>query len=213
MTDVARRSHGSYAIGAESSSARFRRGSSNVGHPIPDNRDMRNSRQQSGHIVSTQQSSQNATTGDCNISSVYTMRVAVQPPNHIQIGQAIFPGFSVHIHFRDGFRDADDDYDIQRLLAVVSLVTASDSSPPVPMPRQMLSGQRLVDSVQSTSEIDTDSEESIAGTVTFPGLIVRQRGRYRLRTTLLRLLGPESYVAGGGAENLQAVDSDIIVVS
>lgn len=106
--------------------------------------------------------------------------------------------------------------DTTRLMGVVSLVADSRSGERVPAECGTLSGQKMFDSLH---EVPEEIAESLArsqpcrlalGYFSFPALLIRQPGAYRLRITLIKMGGSGS-TAGGGSSIL-AIDSDTIRV-
>jgi hypothetical protein len=106
--------------------------------------------------------------------------------------------------------------DITRLFAVASLVKDTRSGERVPVESGMLTGQKLFDSVH---EIPEEHVETMArsqptrvalGYFTFSGLLIRQAGSFRIRTTLIQM--PVSGSSQQGATTILAVDSEPIKV-
>ncbi|KAF2213789.1 hypothetical protein CERZMDRAFT_26896, partial [Cercospora zeae-maydis SCOH1-5] len=104
--------------------------------------------------------------------------------------------------------------DTSRLMGVVSLVAESRSGACVPVECGTLTGQKMFDSVH---ECSSDIAESLArsqpsrlalGYLTFPQLLIRQPGSYRLRVTLIKMGGS----ASSGGSTVLATDSESIRV-
>ncbi|PIA94892.1 hypothetical protein CB0940_07974 [Cercospora beticola] len=104
--------------------------------------------------------------------------------------------------------------DTSRLMGVVSLVADSRSGGRVPVECGTLTGQKMFDSVH---ECSNDIAESLArsqpsrlalGYLTFPQLLIRQPGSYRLRVTLIKMGGSGS----SGGSTVLATDSETIKV-
>jgi hypothetical protein len=103
--------------------------------------------------------------------------------------------------------------DTSLLIALVSLVADTRNGERVPVEAGLLTGQKLFDSVHPIPEEYVEDMKRndpcrvALGYFTFPGLLVRQSGTYRLRTSLLQI--PTS---GGGGSTLMSVDSTPIKV-
>ena len=106
--------------------------------------------------------------------------------------------------------------DITRLFAAVSLVADTRSGERVPVEAGLLGGQKSFDSVH---EIPEEHVETMArsqpcrvalGYFTFSGLVIRQAGSYRIRTTLIQM--PASGSSQQGATSILSVDSESIKV-
>jgi len=107
-----------------------------------------------------------------------------------------------------------DDIDTSRLFAVVSLVADNRYAERVPLENGVMTGQKMFDSVHA---IPDECAERLAhnqpcrlvlGYFSFPGLLIRQSGSYRIRTTLVKM----SSDGAGGASSILNVDSDVVKV-
>jgi hypothetical protein len=102
-------------------------------------------------------------------------------------------------------------YDTSGLFAVTSLVADTRSGELLSLEPGLLCGQKSLDSVHPMPEHCTSSLARnypcrvVLGYFSFPGLVIRQAGTYRIRTTLVKM-------GEAGATSLAAVDSDPIKV-
>lgn len=106
--------------------------------------------------------------------------------------------------------------DTSRLLAVVSLVTDTRSGERTAIECGTLTGQKMFDSVHPMPE---ECVPSLArsqpcrlalGYFSFPGLLIRQPGSYRLRISLIKMGASDSSSSGG--TTISTVDSEAIRV-
>lgn len=106
--------------------------------------------------------------------------------------------------------------DTSRLLAVVSLVADTRSGDRTAIECGTLTGQKMFDSVHPIPE---ECVPSLArsqpcrlalGYFSFPGLLIRQPGTYRLRISLIKMGASDSSSSGG--QTIATVDSEAIRV-
>lgn len=106
--------------------------------------------------------------------------------------------------------------DTSRLLAVVSLVADTRSGERTAVECGTLTGQKMFDSVHPIPE---ECVPSLArsqpcrlalGYFSFPGLLIRQPGSYRLRISLIKMGASDSSSSGGST--ISTVDSEAIRV-
>jgi hypothetical protein len=145
----------------------------------------------------------------------WELDVIGQPRKVVPLGVEMSVMASLRFPSADLAIDASN-VDITRLLAVASLVSDTRSGERVPLESGLLTGQKLFDSVH---EIPEQHVEAMArsqpcrvalGYFTFPGLLIRQAGSYRLRTTLIQMSGSGS--SQQDATTLLSVDSEPIKV-
>ncbi|KAK3676942.1 hypothetical protein LTR78_003147 [Recurvomyces mirabilis] len=104
--------------------------------------------------------------------------------------------------------------DTSSLFAVASLVADNRSGERVPLEAGMMTGQKMFDSVHSIPEECADRLANnepcrlVLGYVSFPDMLIRQSGTYRLRITLIKM----SAAGSGGGSSILAVDSDPVKV-
>lgn len=105
--------------------------------------------------------------------------------------------------------------DTSRLMAVVSLVADTRSGERMPLENGTLTGQKMFDSVHPIPESVADSLARsqpcrlALGYFSFPSLLIRQTGTYRLRITLIKMSGSS---ASSGGTSIATADSDSIKV-
>lgn len=106
--------------------------------------------------------------------------------------------------------------DTSRLVAVASLVADTRSGERVLVESGLLTGQKLFDSVHDIPQEHIETIERnqpcrvVLGYFTFPGLMIRQAGVYRIRTTLFQMPGSGNPQQGGTA--VLAIDSEPVKV-
>ncbi|KAK4561407.1 hypothetical protein LTR86_004724 [Recurvomyces mirabilis] len=104
--------------------------------------------------------------------------------------------------------------DTSSLFAVASLVADNRSGERVPLEAGVMTGQKMFDSVHSIPEECADRLANnepcrlVLGYVSFPEMLIRQSGTYRLRITLIKT----SAAGNGGGSSLLAVDSEPVKV-
>ncbi|KAK5170580.1 uncharacterized protein LTR77_005168 [Saxophila tyrrhenica] len=97
------------------------------------------------------------------------------------------------------------------LFALTSLVSDSSNGERVPQEPNALCGMKTLDSIHPIPEHVVDNLarnyplRQALGYFSFPGMVIRQAGTYRIRTTLVRM-------GEAGANSLLAVDSEPIKV-
>lgn len=106
--------------------------------------------------------------------------------------------------------------DTSRLLAVVSLVSDTSIGERTAIECGTLTGQKMFDSVHPIPEECVPSlarsqpSRLALGYFSFPGLLIRQPGSYRLRISLIKMGSSESSNSGGST--ISTVDSEAIRV-
>lgn len=147
----------------------------------------------------------------------FEISVLGQPSRNIAFGQTV--EMSVMVCLRCPSPEMAANYrniDTSRLMGLVSLVADSRSGERVPVEYGTLTGQKMFDSIH---EMPHHLEESLSrnqpcrlvlGYFTFPSLLIRQPGFFRLRVTLLKMGGSGSTTGGGSS--IAAADSDSIKV-
>jgi hypothetical protein len=144
--------------------------------------------------------------------SNYAMDILVQPPRSAIAGRSLTPAVTVRL--RSLREDLDrDDLDVAHLLAVASLTAESEGTPDEQLQRA-LAGRRF-DSVHPFTAEDANNYESAGiGFMSFPDLVIREQGTYRIRITLIRVrngAGDSSPVPVGGS-SVQVIDSDPVTI-
>ena len=138
-----------------------------------------------------------------------------QPARGIQLGMPVETSVMISLRMPAADRViSTNNIDTSSLFALTSLVADTNNGERMPLEPGSLSGQKMFDSVHPIPEqcADTlarnDPCRLALGYFSFPGLLIRQAGTYRLRTTLVKMGG----TAEAGATSLVAVDSEPISV-
>jgi hypothetical protein len=144
----------------------------------------------------------------------YELDVIGQPPKGVALGIPVETSVMLSLRLSSPNGAVGTEIDTSRLFAVTSLVADSRSGERLPLESGIMTGQKMFDSVHS---IPDECAERLAsnepcrlalGYFSFPGLLIRQSGTYRIRTTLIRM--NSSGTAGGSS--IVAVDSEPIKV-
>ena len=142
----------------------------------------------------------------------FILDIVCQPPAIIQLGAPIQVDLLTSIGLPSyNVVNGADDIDVSSLFAVVSLVADSRSRERMPLEAGYLTGQKLFDSVHAIPHDCLDLRppdqacRALLGYLSFPYLIIRQAGTYRLRITLLQM-------SGAAATSLLCIDSELIRV-
>ncbi|GAB7359804.1 hypothetical protein MBLNU230_g6973t1 [Neophaeotheca triangularis] len=146
----------------------------------------------------------------------FVMDIIEPPPRSIALGTAIDTSAMISILLPSpDTQPASSTIDTSRLLAVASLVADTRSGDRIPIEAGNLTGQKMFDSIHA---IPAECASPLArshpcrlalGYFSFPALLIRQAGSYRVRVTLIKMGGPGT---SSGASSLVAVDSDPIRV-
>ncbi|OCK85585.1 hypothetical protein K432DRAFT_256646, partial [Lepidopterella palustris CBS 459.81] len=146
----------------------------------------------------------------------YAMDVIVQPPSTVRLGIVLQPPVTVRLRSPPGDPASDADIaETTNLLAVATLTADSinDSTNPGDL-SALLAGRRF-DSIHPYPEDDEGPADARGvGYVSFPDLVIRQEGTYRIRVTLIRIrasVSGESVAAAGGS-SVQVVESETVTV-
>ena len=137
----------------------------------------------------------------------FELDVIEQPVRGIQLGMSVEASVMISLRLPSSGRVSTGcDVDTSQLLAVTSLVADSRDGELVPMEAGTLTGQKQYDSVHP---LPSDCAEDLArsqphrialGYFSFPGLLIRQSGTYRIRTTLFKM-------GDNGASSILSTDS------
>ena len=140
------------------------------------------------------------------------LTVVGQPLRGIQLGVAVNASVVVSLRTPSTEQRVDPDrVDTSRFFGVTSLVYERSDGERMTMEAGSLTGNKTYDSV---NDMPTDSMRTferinpnlvVLGYFSFSGLVIRQAGTFRIRTTLARM-GAE------GASSLMAVDSEPVKV-
>jgi hypothetical protein len=133
----------------------------------------------------------------------------IRPPTEVQAGSPISPAVTLQVHtVRPRPDAAAPDRTLYRYFAVVSLLQYYDDGEIDHAPSGTLSGIQLVDSIHTPDHSTmTHNSPEILGYVSFPNLVIRSPGTFRLRASLMKV------GASGGSKFLHSEDSGLIVVS
>jgi hypothetical protein len=189
-----------------------------------DDREAKRTRRTSGHKSPSKsesghrrKSSNSQSSMKSSVRPKWELDVIGQPHKVVPLGMEVETSVMASLRFPTADQAIDGgNVDITRLLAVASLVADTRGGERVPVESGMLTGQKLFDSVH---EIPEEHVETMArtqpcrialGYFTFPGLLIRQAGSFRLRITLLQM--PVSGSSQAGATTILSVDSEPIKV-
>lgn len=214
-------SHGPRAVDAGQARGASRRHHKDT---IAEDRDAKRTPRGSSHKSSSKsESSHKRKSSNSQSSSKVSARpkweldVIGQPHRVIPLGMEVEASVMVSLRFPTvDLANEGANVDTSRLVAVTSLVADTRSGDRVPVESSLLAGQKLFDSVHEIPQEHVETMERnqpcrvILGYFTFSGLVIRQAGTYRLRTTLLQMTGSGASQQGGTA--LLAIDSESIKV-
>ncbi|TKA25338.1 hypothetical protein B0A50_06242 [Salinomyces thailandicus] len=145
----------------------------------------------------------------------FELDVIGQPPRGVALGLPVETSVMISLKLPEPDQSVDaDSVDTSRLFAVASLVADGRSGERVPLEAGIMTGQKMFDSVHAIPDECADRLASnqpsrlVLGYFSFPGLLIRQSGTYRIRTTLIKTSssGPD------GGSSIVAVDSEPIKV-
>lgn len=138
-----------------------------------------------------------------------------QPPGGVALGMPVETSVMISLRLPSPDRTISaDSIETSRLFAVASLVADNRSGDRVPLEAGIMTGQKMFDSVHS---IPDECAEQLAnnrpcrlvlGYFSFPDLLIRQSGTYRIRTTLIKTASS----GDGGASSIINVDSETFKV-
>ena len=133
----------------------------------------------------------------------YELDVIGQPSKAIPLGVDVETSVMVSLRFPSADRAANaSNIDTSQLFAVASLMTESRTEGWVPVEAGLLTGQALFDSVHPIPEEHVERMACMQpsrvtlGYFTFSGLLIRQSGTYRIRTSLIQMPAPGSTTGG-----------------
>ena len=145
----------------------------------------------------------------------FELDVIGQPTRAIVFGQTVETSVMVSLRCSSPEMVARyQDMDTSRLMGVVSLVSDSRSGERTPVECGTLTGQKMFDSVHECPDHITESLARsqpcrvALGYLTFPQLLIRQPGSYRLRVTLIKMGSSGS----SGGSTVLATDSESVRV-
>ncbi|KAI7258773.1 hypothetical protein KC335_g12094 [Hortaea werneckii] len=213
-------SHGPRAVDAGSCRSDKGRGSGRR-HKDSDDKDKHRSKRESSQRSPKKDSSHRrkhsstSTSESCADRPQFELDVIGQPPRGVVLGLTVECSVMISLRLPTPDRTITaDDIDTSRLFAVASLVADSRGGERVPLEAGIMTGQKMFDSVHS---IPDECAERIAsnqpcrlvlGYFSFPGLLIRQSGTYRIRTTLIKT----NEASQGGGSSIVAVDSEPVKI-
>lgn len=133
----------------------------------------------------------------------------VRPPNEVQVGSSISPAVTLQVRtVRRGPSAAVSDRSLHNYFAVVSLLQLYDDGDVDHASPGVLTGMQLADTIHAPDHATfTLQSPDILGYVSFPHLVIRTPGTFRLRTSLMKVSSSD------GSKFLHSVDSGLIVVT
>lgn len=144
----------------------------------------------------------------------FELHVIGQPKKDIALGAPVETSVMISMRLpTPNLNTNASSIDTSKLFAVTSLVADSRSGDRMPLEAGLLTGQKMFDSVHSMPDECAERLASrepcrlVLGYFTFPDLVIRQPGSYRIRTTLIKM-----NCTGGMGTSIVAVDSDPIKV-
>lgn len=214
-------SHGPRAVDAGTTRGSSRR---QLKDTTGEDRDSKRTHRSSGHKSSSKSESSHRRKSSSSQPSTkaptrptWELDVIGQPHRVVPLGMEVEASVMVSLRFPTADRASEGaNVDTSRLVAITSLVADTRSGERVPVESNLLAGQKLFDSVHEIPLEHVETMERnqpcrvVLGYFTFSGLLIRQAGTYRLRTTLLQMAGSGASQQGGTA--VLAVDSEPIKV-
>ena len=138
----------------------------------------------------------------------YVMEVVAQPPSTVRAGNYLDSTITVRLR-TSRIGPTTEPVEPNRLFAVATLTAVRSTGTTEPVAPGVLTGPRLVDSVRSLEEDEEQAPDTV-GFVSFPNLMIRQEGTYRIVVSLIQMGGNGVQTQGG--LNLQSVETRHIVV-
>lgn len=131
----------------------------------------------------------------------YTMEVITQPPASARAGMILGSTVTARLRRSDG-RSYTEASELAGLFAVATLAVIGPDGAAEMVAPGVLTGPRLVDSVRRLPESEGVASDTV-GYASFPNLIIRQEGTYRIVISLIRMGGTPPQMQGGSS--VQAV--------
>ncbi|KAL8736584.1 MAG: hypothetical protein Q9181_002354 [Wetmoreana brouardii] len=123
----------------------------------------------------------------------YQMHIVVQPPRESRTGISLTPPVVISLRTRhNGVREVSDLEGIGSCWALVSIVSEDGRVTLAPPSTTLLSGT-MVDSLH---KVPKDESEQAIGQASFHDLSINQRGKFRLRISLMRMTIVDSGTSG-----------------
>ncbi|KAK3117878.1 hypothetical protein LTR53_000291 [Teratosphaeriaceae sp. CCFEE 6253] len=146
----------------------------------------------------------------------FELDVIGQPPVGVALGMPVETSVMISLRLPSADQAmAPGSVDTSRLFAVASLVADNRSGGErEPLEAGTMTGQKMFDSVHSIPDefaerlARNEPCRRVLGYFSFPGMLIRQSGAYRIRTTLVQM----STSGEGGGSSILAVDSEPVKV-
>ena len=162
-----------------------------------------------------QKRSSSSATGCTAERPTLSLDIIGQPPSGVALGMPVETSILLSLRMPSGNSPQTcDDVDTSKYLAVSSLVADNRNGEWVPLEAGIMTGQKMFDSVHAIPEDCLERmsynqpQRLVLGYFSFPGMLIRQSGTYRIRTTLIKMSASEN----GGASSIIAIDSEPIKV-
>ena len=186
-----------------------------------DDKAQHRSKRDSSHRSSKKESSHRRKHSASQVTDSYSERpyfeldVIGQPARGVALGMPVETSVLISLRLPTTDRAiTPDSLDTSRLFAVASLIADSRSGDRIPLEAGIMTSQKMFDSVHSIPDECVEGPASnspcrlVLGYFSFPNLLIRQSGTYRVRTTLLET----SPTGECGGASVVAVDSEPIKV-
>ncbi|KAK1082093.1 hypothetical protein LTR33_004165 [Friedmanniomyces endolithicus] len=146
----------------------------------------------------------------------FELDVIGQPPVGIALGIPVETSVMISLRLPSADRSITaSSIDTSRLFAVASLVADNRTGGEhVPLEAGIMTGQQMFDSVHPIPDecaerlANNEPCRLVLGYFSFPQMLIRQSGAYRIRTTLIKM----STSGEGGGSSVLAIDSEPIKV-
>lgn len=133
----------------------------------------------------------------------------VRPPNEVRVGSSISPAVTLQVRtVRRGSSAAVSNQNLHHYFVVVSLLQLYEDGDVDHASPGILTGTKLADTIHVPDHATlTLNSPDILGYVSFPNLVIRSPGTYRLRTSLMKV------ASSGGSKFLHSEDSGLILAA
>lgn len=143
---------------------------------------------------------------------IFSLNPVDQLPSEVRAGIPLDSPFTLRVdRQRQNSSNGNFDHDRGRLMAVATLVANDGDGSSTPVDAGVLTGPQLADTVHPTPSTGT------LGYVSFPDLIIRSPGTFRIRVTLLRMSATahagQAVSSLQGATSLVSIDSEPVIVA
>lgn len=145
----------------------------------------------------------------------FELDVIAQPERGVVLGMLVHTSIMISLRLPAPDRSANAGIiDTSGLFAVVSLLAENRSGERVPLENGVMTSQKMFDSVHAIPDEYAERFTSnqpcrlALGYFSFPDLLIRQVGTYRIRVTLVKI----DAAGGDGGSSVLSVDSDVVKV-